>query len=618
MIDPSRSPAFDSAWYARVSARLRDAFVLHDTAFCDSVLPFFDDTALARLHPDRVTDGFASYLIGHDAPQPATLQRFNELALYSGAPVMRNWYDYVVARSIQNAGTPRLAIAAFEPLLARFQEEHDTVGMASVRKRIGTLYLDLDEPALAAMHLAQARALEPRVDLRGSITATLGRCYAAMGNADSVRWCARQLQLGSTDPLTLQRGDDRSAINARWLLHLAGLLDPTEDSLRNVLAQSGGVDAMIQAHDPEHDALVAGFPESRVETMVLRARAYLRMKQPRQALAALKPVEDELARCPTCLPQRLAYLSVTADALAALGDLSGALRFQRERADVLARNKTGRERLAVEQARAKADREQQEAQAARVLAEERAVASEKDREHRMQRVALVMMVGFVALFGALMFTRARLNRRIQLEQVRTRLSRDLHDDIGATLSSINILSSVAQRKAEAGDEAGAAASLTGISERTQRLMRNMSDIVWSVDPDRDTMEELLVRMREFGAAVLEPKDIGYRFESTGDLRSSVPPLVKSNLYLIFKEAVNNAAKHADATEVTIDLKIDAPGLRMTITDNGKGIAPGPNVIANNGGNGLRNMQARAAEMKAELRIGAAQPQGTKIELVVRL
>ena len=85
MVDPSRSPAFDSAWYARVSARLRDAFVLHDTAFCDSVLRFFNDTALARLHPDRVTDGFASYLIGHDAPQPATLQRFNELALYAGA-----------------------------------------------------------------------------------------------------------------------------------------------------------------------------------------------------------------------------------------------------------------------------------------------------------------------------------------------------------------------------------------------------------------------------------------------------------------------------------------------------------------------------------------------------
>lgn len=609
---------FDSASYAAVSARLRDAFVLHDTAFCDSVLRFFDDTALARLHPDRVTDGFASQLIGHDAPQPATMKRFNELALYSGAPVMRNWYEYVVARSIQNAGTPRLAIAAFEPLLARFQEGRDTVGMASVRKRIGTLYLDLDEPALAAMHLAQARALEPRVDLRGSITATLGRCYAALGNADSVRWCALLLQQESTDPLTLQRGDDRAAINARWLLHLAGLLDPAEDSLPNALAQSGRVDAMVQAHDPEHGALVAGFPESRMETMVLRARACLRLDRPHQALAVLRPMSEQAALCPDCLPQQLAYLSAAADAHAALGDLRSALHFEQERADVLAMNKTGRERLAVEQASAKADREQQEVHAAQALEQERAMAGAMDKEHRMQRVALVMMIGFVALFGALMFARARLNRRIQLEQVRSRLSRDLHDDIGATLSSINILSSVAQRKAEVGDEAGAAASLIGISERTQRLMRNMSDIVWSVNPGRDSMEDLLTRMREFGAAILEPKDIDYRFESTGDLRATVPPLVKSNLYLIFKEAVNNAARHAEATEVTVCLKHEASSLRMVITDNGKGMQTATNGNGNPGGNGLRNMRARAVEMKAELRIGAVQPQGTTIELVVPL
>lgn len=612
---------FDSATYAAVSARLRDAFVLHDTAFCDSMLPLFDDTALARLHPDRVTDGFASNLIGHDAPQPATLKRFNELALYGGAPVLRNWYEYVVARSIQNGGTPRLAIAAFEPLLAQFQDDHDTVGMASVRKRMGTLYLDLDEPALAAAHLAQARNLEPRTDLRGSITATLGRCFAAMGNADSVRWCARLLQQEAHDPLTRQRNDERASINARWLLHTAALLDPSGDSLRQAPPDAQAVDSLILGYTMDNGFLVAADPASRVETLVLRARALLRLGSPQVAVATLEPVAGQLARCPTCLPQQLAYLSAAADAHAALGDLSSALRFQQERADVLARNKTGRERLAVEQARAKADREQQEAQAALALEQERANAGEMDREHRMQRVALEMMIGFTALFGALMFARARLNRRIQLEQVRARLSRDLHDDIGATLSSINILnilSTVAQRKAEAGDEAGAAASLTGISERTQRLMRNMSDIVWSVDPDHDTMEELLARMREFGAAVLEPKDINYRFESSGNLRATVPPMVKSNLYLIFKEAVNNAAKHADATEVTVCLKHETSSLRMTIADNGKGMENTGNGNGLPAGNGLRNMRARAQEMRAEIQQHTAVGMGTTIELVVPL
>jgi len=207
---------------------------------------------------------------------------------------------------------------------------------------------------------------------------------------------------------------------------------------------------------------------------------------------------------------------------------------------------------------------------------------------------------------------------MQLEQLRTRLSRDLHDDIGSTLSSINILSTVARRKAETGDEAGAAASLSGISERTQRLMRNMSDIVWSVDPEKDTMEELLVRMREFGAAVLEPKGITYRFASARELGIALPPAMKSNLYLIFKEAVNNAAKHAQATEVIVSFSRENNRLRMTIADNGQGMESRGSLGNTAGGNGLRNMHARALEMKADLFVNSIPEQGTTIGLVVPL
>lgn len=241
-----------------------------------------------------------------------------------------------------------------------------------------------------------------------------------------------------------------------------------------------------------------------------------------------------------------------------------------------------------------------------------------DAEHRMQRVHLVVLLGFVILFAAQLFVRARNHRHVQLEQLRSRLSRDLHDDIGSTLSSINILSTVARRKAEAGDDAGAAASLTGISERTQRLMRNMSDIVWSVDPERDTMEELLARMREFGAAVLEPKGIDLRFEARGELEGTLPPALKSNLYLIYKEAVNNAAKHAQATEVAVSFIHANNRLQMTITDNGKAMEAGAGAGSSGGGNGLRNMSMRALEMKAELTIEGPSPQGTRIDLVLNL
>ncbi len=613
-----RSPMFDSAHYAAVAARLRDAFVLHDSAFCDSVLPWFDDTALARIHPERVVDAFVSHLIIHDAPQPAVWGRFGELARHSGASVMRNWRDYVQARALQNAGARQQAIAAFEPLLSRFEEDQDTVGIASVSKRIGSLYLDLGDPSLAAVHLLRARSLEQRVDLRASITAALGRCYALTGNIDSVRWCVARLSDDATNGINAQRMDERAVVNARWLMHLATLLEPAKDSLREGMRQAAAVDVLIKEHDAGDGFLVATDPAARVETLVLRARGSLLLGQVREAIGALAPVKEELERCTDCLPQRLAYLSVHADALAELGDLRAALSVQQERAEVLALNEVGRERLAVERARAKALSIQQEAEANEQLEQERADARRMDIEHRMQRIVLFVMIAFVILYAGILFIRARTNRRMQLEQLRTRLSRDLHDDIGSTLSSINILSTVARRKAEAGDEAGAAASLSGISERTQRLMRNMSDIVWSVDPEQDSMEDLLSRMREFGAAVLEAKGISYRFDGSGALQATLPPLVKSNLYLIFKEAVNNAAKHAEATEVIASFAHENNRMRMTIIDNGKGLdtsAADPNTM---GGNGLRNMRARSVEMKADLRINGTPEQGTTIDLVVRL
>ncbi len=257
-------------------------------------------------------------------------------------------------------------------------------------------------------------------------------------------------------------------------------------------------------------------------------------------------------------------------------------------------------------------------EARQLLEQERNATRDMDREHRMQRIVLVVMIAFIILFAGVLFVRTRTNRRMQLEQLRARLSRDLHDDIGSTLSSINILSTVARRKAEAGDDEGATASLSGISERTQRLMRNMSDIVWSVDPEQDTVEDLLARMREFGAAVLEAKGISFRFESSGVSHATLPPHIKSDLYLIYKEAVNNAAKHAQATTVIASFTQEKNRLRMTITDNGRGLDTSGPSSTTLGGNGLRYMRARAAEMKGELRVSGAAGQGVAVELVVPL
>ena len=355
----------------------------------------------------------------------------------------------------------------------------------------------------------------------------------------------------------------------------------------------------------------------RSTTWSLIARAHLCARRYQSAIAAAKKGLG-VALSQRLYKEQLDNLTPLAEAQEALHDATAALE-TRKRISVLEDSLMDPGALTeLTSGLISAEFERKQTESEYALDQERSNARAKDMEHRMQRVMLVTMIGFVILFAGVLFIRARSDRSMQLEELRTRLSRDLHDDIGSTLSSINILSTVARRKAEAGDETGAAASLSGISERTQRLMRNMSDIVWSVDPDKDTLEELLTRMREFGAAVLEPKGITFRFDSIGELGSPMPAAMKSNLYLIFKEAVNNAAKHAQATEVVVSFTRESNRLRMTIADNGNGMEIGGNPASTTGGNGLRNMHARALEMKADLSVNSVPQQGTTIGIVVPL
>jgi len=220
----------------------------------------------------------------------------------------------------------------------------------------------------------------------------------------------------------------------------------------------------------------------------------------------------------------------------------------------------------------------------------------------------------------------RLKRRLQVERLRVRLSRDLHDDIGGTLSSISILSNVVKKRAEASGDMDNAASMEKISERSLRLMRDMSDIVWSVDPQKDSLDDLLTRMREFATSVLEGAGIEHRLDFPSDVPAlSLPIGTKQNIYLIFKEAMNNAVKHAGAAHVNVRLALESGTLRMEVRDDGAGMdpsAPGNGRSSSSravgGGNGLRNMNARAKEVRAELRIESAMGRGTAVVLELPL
>lgn len=616
-----RSPAFDSTYHADLMIALHDAFMRSDTVFCDSLVRLYDDTALARLHPERVNDAFVQIIISHDGYPTDIQDRFLRLARYADSERMAAWHDFLVARWRMMNGDRVGAVQYYQDLLTRFERIQDEAGISSACRRLGQIYRQLGDFEVALPYLHRALPGEPRAEFRCNILYAMGECHAHAGRADSVRWCRDRIAADSLDPVLARRGDDRVRIYTMRLGLDAAAIDAQRTGQGDAPALVRDLfrlDSLLAHRDPHLGFIEADDDGAFIEVSEEVVRALTALHRTDLAHRIVREAERRARACQDCALEEVALYAAVADMHIALADQAEALRYQTLRADALTRNEVGKARLAVEQARQRAEFQEQQAVAARALEQERATVRDREVEHRMQRINLVMMIGFVVLFAGVLFVRLRINRRMQLEEVRTRLSRDLHDDIGSTLSSINILTSVARKKAEAGDVEGAAASLTGISERSQRLQRNMSDIVWSVDPDRDTLVELLVRMREFGSSVLEPKGIAYRFNSQGEPGTALPPMVKSNLYLIFKEALNNAAKHAQATEVIVAIDRRNNRLRMTITDNGKGLSDRNGMAGIPGGNGLRNMRNRATEMKSDLRIDGAPEKGTTIDLSIPL
>lgn len=212
-----------------------------------------------------------------------------------------------------------------------------------------------------------------------------------------------------------------------------------------------------------------------------------------------------------------------------------------------------------------------------------------------------------------LINRSKLKRTVEMEKMRSRLSRDLHDDIGSTLSSINILSRTAQSNLKYSDDERTKASLEKINERSQRLLDNMSDIIWNINPGNDTIEEVMSRMREYATTILEAKNIDYTFRFPKEkMECTLSMEVKNNVYLIFKEAINNLSKYSSATNANLSLTFDEKHIHLKIEDNGKGFDI--DQVIHRGG--LINMQHRAEEIKGKIKISSEIGKGTVLELTM--
>jgi ligand-binding sensor domain-containing protein/two-component sensor histidine kinase len=206
----------------------------------------------------------------------------------------------------------------------------------------------------------------------------------------------------------------------------------------------------------------------------------------------------------------------------------------------------------------------------------------------------------------------RVTRLLAVANVRTRIARDLHDDIGTSLSQIAVLSELAQDQTRPPGRSGVA--LSEIAAISRELVDSMSDIVWSINPQHDRLGDLVYHMRRFAADLLESRDIELDFHSSvADHDFKIEANLRRQVYLVFKEAVYNAARHSGAGCVKVRLERRL-GLMIEVSDNGHGFDP----AAEHEGNGLINIRKRASALKAMLEVCSAPGSGATLKMSVPL
>ena len=210
--------------------------------------------------------------------------------------------------------------------------------------------------------------------------------------------------------------------------------------------------------------------------------------------------------------------------------------------------------------------------------------------------------------------RARKERLQELELVRKRIATDLHDDIGSSLTQISILSEVARQRV-GHDKSTVTEPLRLIATSSRELVDAMSDIVWAINPERDHLSDLTGRMRRFASDVFTARNIEFRISIPG-AEEDVPvgANMRREIFLIFKESINNIVKHSACTEAHVEFQVESDQLTLKLTDNGKGF----DSTNESDGHGLMSMRERARSLGAQLDFLSDNGNGTTVILKVPL
>jgi signal transduction histidine kinase/ligand-binding sensor domain-containing protein len=250
-------------------------------------------------------------------------------------------------------------------------------------------------------------------------------------------------------------------------------------------------------------------------------------------------------------------------------------------------------------------------------------------------VALAALTAFGTVGGAIRFVEKRkLQRRLErlereraIERERARIAQDIHDDLGASLTRITLLSESA-RDAGHGGEA-TTPEIDQIYSTARELTRAMDEIVWAVNPQHDTLDSLATYLGKFAQDFLRAAGVRCRLDMPVQLTAlPLTSETRHNLFLAFKEALHNAVKHAAASEVRVQLSMDSSHFTLSVEDNGKGFTVNETSRAANGtagltgrletGHGLRNMRQRLEEIGGRCEVETRRETGSRVRFIVPL
>jgi two-component system, NarL family, sensor histidine kinase UhpB len=250
-----------------------------------------------------------------------------------------------------------------------------------------------------------------------------------------------------------------------------------------------------------------------------------------------------------------------------------------------------------------------------------AKTEQEKKEARSERTKYILMISFVSagIIAFLLFNRYRLKKRSETQQAllieRLRISRELHDEVGATLSGVSMYSHLTKTQLQSSDLAGVENSLNIMQYSSAQMVNKLNDIVWLMNPDQDSLQKLIQRLEEYARNMASVKNMQVKVDVPADLQERLLPVEKRrNIYLFCKEAINNAVKYSEGTTLELCIKECGGNLEFAVSDNGKGF----DAVMVRRGNGLDNMQKRADEMGATLMLKSKKNEGVVLSLQIAL